>query len=171
MKLHAFLKPHMTTLYRDQPAITTAEAVRHLCTVLNDTPEGQAYLDRLIEMGMASVWGGFYGRLRQAAQRRIKKAITKRQPISAVTDLALQMKLPLADPDCSPTLAECTVLMIRESIRYLRQHRSGLDSQIAFYETIATQLTIAGMRTGNPDLMAGEAAEMGLIDWQTLAAA
>lgn len=171
MKLHAFLKPHMASLYHDQPAITTTEAVKHLRDVLDQTPEGQAYLDRLVEMGVASLWGGFYGRLRQSAQRRIRRSVIKRQPVGDVIELALQMKLPLADPDCSPTLAECTVLMIRESIRYLRQHRSGLDTQIAFYETVATQLTIASMRTGNPDLQSGEAAQMGLIDWQSLAAA
>ncbi len=171
MKLSGFLRPYLTRMYSDQPSITTPQAIEAILAVVDQHPEAERYRQELMRRGAAVEWGGFYGLLRSRAQRQVKKAATRRTPMGDVIELALQSKLPLPDPDLSPTLGDCTVIMIRESIRYLRQHRQGVTSQIAFHEAVAAQLDVATIKTSNPALTVREAGDAGLIDWSQLAAA
>lgn len=171
MRLTSFLHGHFARLYQARPDLTTDEAAEFVLRLVAGHPDRDQFQRELMRRGAASEWGGFYGRLRQRAQRLAKRAATKRTPMGEVVEFAMQMKLPLPDPDCSPTRGECTALMLRESNRYLRQHRQSLSSQIAFNEAIATQLEAVSAATGEADLTVRAAHEAGLMDWRVLAAA
>lgn len=171
MKIHGFLRPFMHALFQDRPDITTPEAVAEMRDFLSRQSEGDQHYDEAADIGFAAVWGNFTGGLRQKAQKMIKTAsISVSQEGITITTLET-MKLPIPDGDLSPTYADSTALMLRQSIRFMLTQTRGLERQIALAQRFADLLDAAVESSGEPDLTLREAFGRGLITWEMVEAA
>lgn len=165
MKIHGFLQPFMLALYQGNPTITTAEAVAEIGDFLARQEEGELRVDEAANIGFASVWGNFTGGLRQRAQSQLKAATMVVAPNGSITIHVFEnMKLPLPDADLSPTYADSTAIMLRESIRYMRAQLGGLERQIAFAEQVADSLDAADLAANESGLTVRAAFTRGLLD-------
>jgi len=167
------LTPLLTELYANEPGITTDEAARRLHARLQDAPpdELRAAVWELVHEGLKVKCRHFYGRLRDRALKRIRKATLRRDADGAILGLYLQTKLPLPDADYAPTLEESTVLHLQRSASYLRQMERATGDQAARIEALADALGGLVTLVREPGLTVGEATMRGLLDWESIAAA
>lgn len=169
MKIHGFLQPFMHSLFQGNPDITTAEAVAEIRDFLARQEDGDQHVDEAADIGFASVWGNFTGGLRRKAQERLKDATAAVKPSGEITIQVFEnMKLPLADGNLSPTYADSTALMLRQSVRFMKSQVRGLERQLTLAEQLAGLLDAAAYAAGEPDLTVRDAFARNLLDWSSL---
>lgn len=174
MSVYRFLSPHMDQLYRDNPGISTPEAAAKLRELLGTSPASDpAHEEELIMLALGQMWGGFYGRIRGAARKKAKQATVRQTFVGPTKDIIVealtQAMLPL--PEGVRPLGLCSLIELRRSVTYMRQQQQGIGATLTHTSAVADQLEAATIRTGNPDLTVDEANELGLIDWERIAAA
>lgn len=171
MKIHGTLTPFMHGLFQQNPEITTPEAVAEIRDFLATHEDGEQHVEEAAEIGFASVWGGFTGELRRKAQKLIRSAALDVTPNGLTITVFENMKLPLPDADISPTYADSTALMLRQSIAFMTKQVEGLEQQIGMARKLAAVLESTAETTGDTDLTLRAAFARGLITFAMVEAA
>lgn len=169
MKIHGAITPVMADLFQENPELTTPEAVAALRDYLATHPDGAHYLDEAADMGLGDLWGKFIGTLRGKAQKILRAATVIAGPDEVTITIFENMKLPLPEGDFSPTYADCTAIMLRRSITYMKKQIGGLEEQIALATKLADQLDLAIEVANDPTLTVRDAFANKLIAWEVAA--
>lgn len=171
MKVHGVLRPFMDSLFQRKPDITTGEAVDAIRGYLAAHGDGERFYDEAAAIGFASLWGGYTGTLRRKVQRQIGKARVRTTATGITITVLENMKLPIGDGTLSPTYADSTAIMLRQSLRLLENQARGLQEQIDLVRRFIKLLDAAAKSTGNPHLTLRDAFASGLITFAMVEAA
>lgn len=159
-------------LYAGQPDIKPAAAAAELVAACPDLLDGEEVEDVLRHEGAQRLYMAWKKPLRKAANDAVNRALVSGTVDAPVIAVWMQSPIPGAvDPDRAPRIADCTLLMLGESVAQLRRQVHTLGSQVARLSRLMGQLAAAIDRAGDPDLTAGQAFARGLLDADALAAA
>lgn len=175
MSVDVCLRGYLDSIYLANPSATTREVVKELRDLLGVQPaeeDGRALcLDKVINLGFACAWRGYYREARREAVALVRSMTIRKTDEGDVIEVMLQTKLALPDADLAPTLGESTVLQLQRASAYLRRMQRSLGEQARRLEELTTQLAQASMLTGRPNLTISQAQDEHLIDWRYIHAA
>lgn len=175
MSVDVCLRGYLDSIYMANPGATTREVVgqlRDLLGVQRVDGEGRARcLDKVIDLGLAQAWRGYYREERRTAIALIRSMTIRKTDEGDTIEIMLQTKLSLPDADSAPTLGESTVLQLQRASAYLRRMQRSLGEQARRIEELSKQLGQAAMIAGRPNLTISEAQADNLLDWRQVNAA
>lgn len=171
MSVSETLQQVWARIYLADPEIKAADAARLLVDELPDLASGEEVAEFLTQRGAYHDYLKFKSGIRGKANTKLDTATVEGTVEDATIHVWLQAPIPGAvDSDRAPSIGDCTLLMLREAISQLRVKVRTMGAQIARLERLASLLTAAIEKSGDPNLTPNTAYAKGLLAKDELAA-